>query len=138
MTIPYRAHLNERTLLNLPGFHGGAYVYVEDTTERGLQYGEYCETGCLCGCVENFEPRTKLEISDCDRRISLGFDIDSVGYRENSLHKLDTLIAALRVFREALEKEFAPYDERSRALEALKEHLDEPPGGAAARPSRPT
>ena len=66
------------------------------------------------------------------------FDIDSVGYRENSLHKLDTLIAALRVFREALVKEFAPYDQRGRALGALEEHQDEPPGGAAPRPSRPT
>ena len=37
MTVPYRAHVNERTLLNLPGFHSGAfvYVYVEDTSERG-------------------------------------------------------------------------------------------------------
>jgi hypothetical protein len=24
--VPYRARLNERTLLNLPGFHNGAYV----------------------------------------------------------------------------------------------------------------
>ena len=34
MGVPYRAHLNERTLLNLPGFHSGAYVYgyVEDTS----------------------------------------------------------------------------------------------------------
>ena len=144
MTIPYRAHVNERTLLNLPGFHGGAYVYVyvEDTAERGLQHGEYCEPGCLCGCVENYEPRTKLEISDCDRRVSLGFDVDSVGYRENSLHKLDTLVAALRVFREALVKEFDLYDERARALEEHKERLedvqDEPPGGAATRSPRPS
>ena len=144
MTIPYRAHVNERTLLNLPGFHAGAYVYVyvEDTSERGLQYGEYCEPGCLCGCVDNYEPRTKLEISDCDRRVSLGFDVDSEGYRENSLHKLDTLVAALRVFREALVKEFEPYDERARALEELKERLedvqDEPPGGAATRSPRPS
>ena len=36
--MPYRARINERTLLNLPGFHGGAfvYVYVEDTSERDL------------------------------------------------------------------------------------------------------
>ena len=82
MTVPYRAHVNERTLLNLPGFHSGAfvYIYVEDTSERGLQYGEYCEPGCLCGCVDNFEPRLRLEISDCDRRISLRFDVDSEGY----------------------------------------------------------
>ena len=144
MTVPYRAHVNERTLLNLPGFHSGAfvYVYVEDTSERGLQYGEYCEPGCLCGCVENFEPRTTLEIADCDRTIRLDFDVDSEGYRENSLHKLDTLIAALRVFREALVKEFEPYAERARALEALKEHLedtqDEPPGrgGVPVAPTR--
>ena len=34
--MPYRARLNERTLLNLPGFHAGAfiYTYVEDTSER--------------------------------------------------------------------------------------------------------
>ena len=32
MTIPYRARVNERVFLNLPGFHGGAYVvaYVEE------------------------------------------------------------------------------------------------------------
>ena len=36
--VPYRARLNERTLLNLPGFHSGAYVYVyvEDTSQRDL------------------------------------------------------------------------------------------------------
>ena len=143
MTVPYRAHVNERTLLNLPGFHGGAfvYVYVEDTTERGLQYGAYCEPGCLCGCVENYEPRTTLEIADCQDTIALSFDVDSDGYRENSLHKLDTLITALRVFREALVKEFEPYDERARALRELQEQLedvqDEPPGGAVSRSPLP-
>jgi hypothetical protein len=36
MDIPYRARVNERWFLKLPGFHGGAYVvaYVEDTTDR--------------------------------------------------------------------------------------------------------
>ena len=55
------------------------------------------------------------------------------GTRENSLHKLDTLVAALRVLREALVKEFEPYEERARALRELKEHLedvqDEPRAG---------
>ena len=39
MGIPYRARVNERWFLNLPGFHGGAYVvaYVEDTRARGLE-----------------------------------------------------------------------------------------------------
>ena len=61
-----------------------------------------------------------------------------MGYRENSLHKLDTLIAALRVFREALVKEFEPYDERARALvssrgDARMNHRV----GAATRSPRP-
>jgi hypothetical protein len=144
MTVPYRARANERTLLNLPGFHSGAFVdiYVEDTSERGLQYGEYCEPGCLCGCVRNYEPRATLEIADCADVVELEFDVDSDGYRENSLHKLDTLITALRVFREALVKEFDLYDERARAPEEHKERLedvqDEPPGGAAMRSPRPS
>ena len=143
MTVTYRAHVNEQTFLNLPGFHSGAcaYVFVEDTSERGLQYGPYCEPGCLCGCVENFEPRTTVEIADCDRTIQLSFDVDSEGYRENSLHKLDTLVAALRVFREALVKEFEPYDERARALAEVQKRLedvqDEPPVGVASRSPRP-
>jgi hypothetical protein len=34
MGMPYRARINEGTLLNLHGFHAGAfvYVYVEDCT----------------------------------------------------------------------------------------------------------
>ena len=37
MVNPYKARVDERAFLNLPGFHGGAYVvgYVEDTSERG-------------------------------------------------------------------------------------------------------
>ena len=58
MGMPYRARMNERTLLNLPGFHGGAhvYVYVEDTSERELPSGRLrpdCER-----CPKNFEPHT--------------------------------------------------------------------------------
>ena len=40
--------------------------------------------------------------------------------RANSLHKLDTLIAALRVFRKGLEEEFAEYDRREAELKVLK------------------
>ena len=119
MGVPYRARLNERTLLNLPEFHGGAhvYVYVEDTSERGPWRDPYCEDTCTC-CPRNPEPRLTLEIADCDRRVSLAFDVDTLEGRSNSLHKLDTLIASLRVFRAALEEEFEPYDERQRQLEA--------------------
>jgi len=121
MAIPYRARLNERTLLNLPGFHSGAYVYVyvEDTSERELLYEPTCDPGCEC-CPQNFEPHTNLWIADCDRSIGLTFDVDSEAGRENSLHKLDTLVAALGAFRAALIEEFEPYDERERALETVR------------------
>ena len=141
MTLPYKARLNERTLLKLPGFRGSAYVYtyVEDTSERGLQHGPYCDPACTCGCIENFEPRAVVEIAAGEERVRLGFDVDSEGYRENSLHKLDTLVAALRVFRTALVEEFEPYDRRARGLaESTGEDLrDEPPVGAALAPPRP-
>ena len=122
MGVPYRARLNERTLLNLPGFHSGAYiyVYVEDTSQRDLTRKTWCDDTCGC-CPQNFEPRMTIEIADCERRVSLDFDIDTLEGRANSLHKLDTLVSALRLFREALVSEFEPYDRRARELEALKQ-----------------
>ena len=122
MGVPYRARVNERTLLNLPGFHSGAfvYVYVEDTSARELLREPYCPTDCTC-CPSNFEPRMSLEIADCRDRIELEFDVDTAESRANSLHKLDTLAAALGAFRAALEREFEPYDERQRQLDALRE-----------------
>jgi hypothetical protein len=121
MGMPYRARINERTLLNLPGFHGGAYVYVyvEDTSHRGLLSEPYCEDDCDC-CPKNFEPRVVLEIADCRDVIQLGFDLDTPEGRENSLHKLDTLEIAMRVFRDAFTAEFGPYDRREQMLESLQ------------------
>ena len=119
MGIPYRARVDERRFLNLPGFHGGAYVvaYVEDTSERGPR--RHCNHNCKC-CPRNFEPQTILEIADCSRRITLEFGVDSDDARANSLHKLDTLIAALQVFRSGVIAEFEHYARRQRELEELK------------------
>ena len=120
MGLPYRARVNERWFLNLPGFHGGAYViaYVEDTRERGVQYD--CDDEDCHSCPYNFEPRIILEIADCDSRINLEFDVDTEAGRANSLHKLDTLLAALRVFREGVVAEFEQYDKRERELAELR------------------
>jgi hypothetical protein len=113
MGMPYRARVNERTLLNLPGFHAGAfvYVYVEDTSTRPRHQADCADD---CDKCQNFEPFTTLEIADCSRRIELEFEIDSQEARENALHKLDTLVSALRLFREGLVAEFEPYDVRER------------------------
>ena len=121
MGIPYRARVNERWFLNLPGFHGGAYVvaYVEDTSECGPRSEPYCEDDCP-DCPHNFEPKTILEIADCYKRVNLDFDLDLEEARANSLHKLDTLISALRVFRTGLAEEFEQYERRERELKELK------------------
>jgi hypothetical protein len=121
MGIPYRARVNERWFLNLPGFHGGAYVvaYVEDTSDCGPRCEPYCEDDCP-DCPHNFEPRLTLEIADCYKRVNLDFDLDLEEARANSLHKLDTLISALRVFRTGLVEEAAEYERRERELKELK------------------
>jgi hypothetical protein len=59
-----------------------------------------------------------LELADCTDRISLDFDLDSQAGRANSLHKLDTLIAALQVFRQGFVAEFEPYDRRQQEIKA--------------------
>ena len=122
MGIPYRARVNERWFLNLPGFHGGAYVvaYVEDTSESGLRRERWCDDDCP-DCPHNFEPRTILEIADCSERVMLEFDLDTEAARANSLHKLDTLISALRVFRAGVAAEFEHYDRRERELKELRD-----------------
>ena len=122
MAIPYRARVDERWFLNLPGWHGGAYVvaYVEDTSDRHPYRDEWHQDDCP-DCPHNFEPRIILEIADCDRRINLQFDLVSEAERENSLHKLDTLVAALKVFRTGLEEEFHEYDRRARELQQANE-----------------
>jgi hypothetical protein len=121
MGIPYRARVNERWFLNLPGFHGGAYVvaYVEDTSDCGPRHRPDCDDDCP-DCPENFEPRMILEIADCEERINLWFDLETERARRNSLHKLDTLITALRVFRKGIVEEFEQYDRRERELEESK------------------
>ena len=121
MVMPYRARVDERWFLNLPGFHGGAYVvaYVEDTRDCGLRRGHGCDDPECTKCPYNFEPRMILEIADCNDRIELEFDVDSEAGRINSLHKLDTLLAALRVFREGIVQEFEPFDRRQRELDEL-------------------
>ena len=91
---PAPARVDEKLLLNLAGFHGGAYVrvFVGDTSAQRVRRGIP-------------EPRIRLRIADCDNTISLWFELDSAENRENSLFKIDTLLGSLHRFRDALAAE---------------------------------
>jgi hypothetical protein len=84
--------VDERTLLNLPEFDGGAYVrvLVEDTSTRRIRRRRLPT------------PRLKLRIADCVNEANLEFSVESADVRENSLHKIDVLITALERFRVGL------------------------------------
>jgi hypothetical protein len=74
---------------------------VEDTRERGLQHCGGCAREQCRECPYEFEPRLSLEIADCSDGINLEVDVDTETGCANSLQELDTLVTALRVFREA-------------------------------------
>ena len=98
------ARVDERTLLNRPAFDGGAHVrvYVEDTSNRKLRRRRLPS------------PRLKLRIADCVNDVNLEFSVDTAERRENSLYKIETLIAALARFGAGLAAEAE--------LRALREH----------------
>ena len=119
MPNPYKALINEREFLNLPGFHDGAYVvaYVEDTSAREI--GKRDGWGVELGRYVNPRPRIILELADCSNRINLEFELASELHVENSLHKVDTLLAVLARFRAGLVAEADRYRAREREVEAL-------------------
>jgi hypothetical protein len=95
------AGVDEKLALNLPGFHGRAYVrvFVEDTTFRKWRR-------------KPPEPRIRLRIADCSNEISLWFELHSPEARENALHKINALLGALQRFQSALEAEAELYAHR--------------------------
>jgi hypothetical protein len=107
------ARVDEHTLLNYPDFDGGAHVraFVEDTSGRKLR-----RRGLP-------SPRLKLRITDCTNQIHLEFSVDSPELRENSRHKIETLIASLQRFREGLRAEAelrAAREDGSRARKEMR------------------
>jgi hypothetical protein len=99
------ARVDERIVLNLPEFDGGAHVrvFVEETTFRRSRRRRLPS------------PRLKLRITDCSNAIHLEFSVDSPDARENSFHKIDLLIASLERFREGLAAEAELRVSRERA-----------------------
>jgi hypothetical protein len=109
MRVPTkRVRVDEHTRLNRPGYCGDAYVYVfvEDTSAQRRRR----------------EPRIELTIADCTNEIHLEFALAEAGYRANSIHKIDTLLAALHRFRVALvaEAELAATREPNRKEERCR------------------
>jgi len=79
-----------REFLNLPGFHSTAFIYAEvEKTNGHDEYAADCE----------------LALSDCSRKITISIDLGSDAERNNSIHKLDTLINTLTDFRRAVKRE---------------------------------
>ena len=98
------ARVDEYTRLNLPGFYGDSFVrvFVEDTSRPKLRR-------------DIPEPKLRLRIADCTNTINLEFSVASAGERENSLFKIDTLLAALRRFRDGLDAEAELYAQREQS-----------------------
>lgn len=98
------ARVDSRTKLNRPAFDGGAHVraYVEDTSNRKLRRRRLPS------------PRLKLRITDCTNKVHLEFSVDSADARENSLYKIETLIASLQEFRLGLAAEAGLREQRER------------------------
>jgi hypothetical protein len=105
------ARVDERVVLNLADFDGGARVraFVEDTSAKRISRRRIPS------------PRLKLRVTDCSNAINLEFSVDSAGERQNSLHKIKTLIASLERFRAGLEAEAALRIERERRPRTRKE-----------------
>jgi hypothetical protein len=87
------ARVDEYVRLNRPGLYGDAFVrvYVEDTTAFRFR--------------RNRDPQLILQMADCVNTINLEFSLTSPKLRENSLFKIDALIASLSRFREGLAAE---------------------------------
>ena len=105
------ARLDEQIVLNLPEFDGGAHVrvLVEDTSAQRARRRRIPS------------PRLELRIADCMNEINLEFSVEWAEARENSLYKINTLIASLERFRAGLEAEAALRAEREHRPRTRKE-----------------
>ena len=121
MGLPYRARVDDRWYLDLPGVSSTeAYVFafVEDTSGCDLRSDPSCGDTCSC-CPENFEPRIRFELADRRGCFALKLFVEEP-WRGQSLHALDTLIAALRATRRAVVAEGDEFDRRERLLEEYR------------------
>ena len=123
MGLPYKARIDERHFLELPGVgvnEDYVFAYVEDTSRRDLEWVPECGAPeCDAGCnwsLENFEPRVYLELGRPGESFRLQLFVEGA-WRDQALHAIDTLTAALQAMRTAFVAEGDEYDRRERQLE---------------------
>ncbi len=116
MEPPYKPRVCERHFLNIPGHHAGAFVhaFVEDTSNRGLVPHRHMQAG-----VWNPAPRLILEMGDCQDRVAFQLEISDPAARQNTFHKLDTLIETLKMLRSGIAEECLLYRQRQNQLHDL-------------------
>lgn len=92
-----------RALLNLPGHHSTAAIVAEVESTAGWAEGEGRGGDELTRYTAL--PTIQLQITDCDSKVNIEFDIDTPNSLENSIHKVDTMIEVLREFKKGLKAE---------------------------------
>ena len=83
---------SRKEFLNLPAQHSNASIVAHI-----LKYGTNEER-------DSESVDADLYISDCSRTISLAFDFGDEYARENSIHKVETMISVLEDFKDSLKK----------------------------------
>lgn len=103
-----------RALLNLPGHHTTAAIVAEIENTSRWPEGKSREGRDLDRY--NAQPEITCRITDCDNAVNIEFDVDTPNSVENSLHKIDTMIAALRAMRRGIVAEAPRAQKRVAAI----------------------
>jgi hypothetical protein len=95
-------HVQERTFLNL---HMELRAYIIAVVEDTREIPNINEDDWKWGQIE-------LKLADCNREISLDFDLSTADGRENSLYKIGKIAEVINAFHEALKIEAESITER--------------------------
>lgn len=96
---------SKRAFLNKEGYHSNAAIVV--SIEKA-SYG----TGLFYG---------NLKISDCSKQIELAVDLENVEMLDNTLYKLNKIIAVVSAYKDALEVLKPKIKAREKELKIEKE-----------------
>jgi hypothetical protein len=103
-----------RALLNLPGHHSTAAIVAE--IENTVDWEDGKGRGGEELTRYNAEPFTALIVTDCDNKVNIELDIDSQNSCDNTLHKIDTMLDALKKLRRGVVVERGRYIKREKEI----------------------